>query len=143
REPQEVKAVIDAIKNALNDSRINCFDVVAYSSFEKKEYSENNSIERFLSQVKNSTEVKEKINSETADVVKQIINNLDEKSASKNTQRYELKSIILSTDDVSKLGGVAQLYGELTQEISNIGLAKYKVNNYMDSINKMFEEIGI
>lgn len=133
RTPEAVQEVVRLAKETIWNAGIDCYAVTAYSSFEKKEYGENN-IETFFSEVVRNkvseNDIIEQISILSADIQKMIVN---EKKLSKRREKRYFE-VLSDTKNITSVESIAKLW-----KCENIRLMK--IDRVSDMFKKLVEEL--
>ncbi|MBP3611461.1 MAG: dynamin family protein [Lachnospiraceae bacterium] len=133
RTPEAVQEVVRLAKETIWNAGIDCYAVTAYSSFEKKEYGENN-IETFFSEVVRNkvseNDIIEQISILSADIQKMIVN---EKKLSKRREKRYFE-VLSDTKNITSVESIAKLW-----KYENIRLMK--IDRVSDMFKKLVEEL--
>lgn len=141
--PSIQNEIINSVKTAVEQAGINCFDVIAYSSHEQKEYSQTNGIERFLKTVDGAKESAENIGQDIMDTVRGLISQLEARKAEKEEQAEDIAGILADSNDILDTKGIAYMYGSLKTEIRHLEDAIGKTEINYQKIKLLINEMGL
>lgn len=104
--------VVEESKNVLKQHKISCYDVIAYSSIEAKEYLGSDSLKSFLKEANQLKDSVEDIASNMLNVMDKIDKDILRRIAFLKKERDSLGDMIFRSEDVLEIKSLTLLYGE-------------------------------
>lgn len=137
---EQIQSVVERCTDTVKNRSLNCFGVAAYSSFERKEYTDG-VIDEYLNMLNESDEHISDIKNQFNDVLDRMIDDLVSYMNSVNDNIKEFWGLIGQINSPTDISSVAKLWSnsqmqsfELTQDIAKVRELSEQLRNMLDKL---------
>ena len=135
----EIEKIVKIVNKTAENAGIQVFDVVAYSSWDGKEWRSKNSIQKFLNYTMIKKKEKKDILEQIEEVKEFLLKDLNKKIDNKIQERNNLGNIIFNSDDIKEIKILADMYGESLEEIRKMKSCRRQYKYNKTKLEKLLE----
>ena len=140
--PESVcKNIIEESRQLLKDKNITVFGVTAYSSREKKEYSGDNLVSKFLDFTAMYSDKKQDVKTELENLIESIKEDFKKAIDEAKDKQYKLGNEISSANDIMSIKSLAHIYSSFSQNKFRLQIDENKFTKSAEEICELFDSI--
>lgn len=135
------KNIIEENRQLLKDKNITVFGVTAYSSREKKEYSGDNLVSKFLDFTAMYSDKKQDVKTELENLIESIKEDFKKAIDEAKDKQYKLGNEISSANDIMFIKSLAHIYSSFSQNKFRLQIDENKFTKSAKEICELFDFI--
>ena len=135
------KNIIEESRQLLKDKNITVFGVTAYSSREKKEYSGDNLVSKFLDFTAMYSDKKQDVKTELENLIESIKEDFKKAIDEAKDKQYKLGNEISSANDIMSIKSLAHIYSSFSQNTFRLQIDENKFTKSAKEICELFDSI--
>jgi tRNA U34 5-carboxymethylaminomethyl modifying GTPase MnmE/TrmE len=137
----DIEAIVKYTWTQLKSNNLEVQDVIAYSSMEGKEYTDEGKLSGLFEEW--NTGKRGSIRQEINTLTKEMIEDMKKLLGEKYNIRDHLGSLIYNTEDPMRITALVKLYAETLREKNDISYFLYNTGKNMEEINKHLDSMGL
>lgn len=137
-----VKTIVEGSKTILQNSGLNIYSVIAYSSLEAEEYFGTDLLQSFMQMANSAASGSEDIEKLLQAIQQEILKQLQLEKKQMLQRRNKIGDVIFRSEDVMELKTLVRIYADVVSDIKNIDHYSHEIQRTKKSIERLLETIG-